>query len=132
LRRARLSLDRDGVVNARIGLYHSVSRAFALGMGLFTDRASQAIRWQILSVRGDFYGATAGIEYSNEHLLAPGERASSLVFNSVFALRYAFSPGDFGTLLVDPDRLIDSPFGSTEGTLTVHELGLYVGSGLRF
>jgi len=132
LRRAGLGLYRETLVNARIGLYHTLSRAFALGFGLFTDRASQAVSWQVVSLRGDFYGATAGLEYSNEHLLAPGERASSLSFTTVFALRYAYSDGQFGTLLVDAAKLSGSPFGSSEGTLRVHELGLYVGSGLRF
>jgi hypothetical protein len=132
LHRSRLNIDRDTLVNARLGVYHSVSSAFALGFGLFSDRSSQPVSWQVVSVRGDFYGATAGIEYSNEHLLAAGERASSLVFNSVFALRYAYSPGKFGTLLVDPEKLGQAPFGSKPGVLTVHELGLYVGSGLRF
>lgn len=132
LRRARLNLDRDGLVNVRLGIYHSISPAVALGFGLFSDRSSQPVSWQVLSVRGDFYGATAGVEYNHEHLLAANERASSLVFSSVFALRYAYSPGDFGTLTVDPTHLPEAPFSSKPGELTVHELGLYVGSGLRF
>jgi hypothetical protein len=132
LRRAALSVDRDTLVNARLGLYHSVSRAFALGFGLFSDRASQAVSWQVISVRGDFYGATAGVEYNNEHLLAASERANSLVFSSVFALRYAYSSGEFGTLMVDSGKLTQAPFSAKPGALVVHELGLYVGSGLRF
>jgi hypothetical protein len=125
-------IDRNTLVNARIGLYHTISPAFALGFGLFTDRSGQPVSWQVVSVQGDFYGATAGIEYSNEHALAANERASSLVFSSVFALRYAYSPGKFGTLVVDPGQLTQMPFSSQPGALTVHELGLYVGSGLRF
>jgi hypothetical protein len=132
LSRPTLKIERETLVNVRLGIYHSVSSAFALGFGLFTDRASQAVSWQVISMRGDFYGVTAGVEYSNEHSLAPGERASSLVFNSVFALRYAFSPGEIGTVLVDPDKLTTAPFTSEPGKLSVHELGLYVGSGLRF
>jgi hypothetical protein len=132
LRRSSLELRRETLVNARIGLYHALSPAFALGVGLFTDRASQAVSWQVVSVRGDFYGATFGVEYKNPHLLAAGERADSLEFNTVVALRYAYSAGDFSTLLVDASKLAGSPFGSTQGELNVHELGLYVGSGLRF
>jgi hypothetical protein len=132
LRNTTLGLDRNTLVNARIGLYHTISPAFALGFGLFTDRSSQPVSWQVVSVQGDFYGATAGIEYSNEHALAPSERASSLVFSTVFALRYAYSRGKFGTLVVDPEQLTQMPFSSRPGELTVHELGLYVGSGLRF
>jgi hypothetical protein len=132
LHRANLGVDRGTLLNARLGMYHTLSRAFALGFGLFTDRSSQAVSWQVVSMRGDFYGATAGIEYSNEHSLAASERASSIVFSSVFALRYAYSPGDFGTLVVDPKELSQVPFSTQPGTLRVHELGLYVGSGLRF
>jgi hypothetical protein len=132
LRRTSLNIDRRTLVNARLGVYHTLSRAFSLGFGLFSDRSAQAVSWQVVSVQGDFYGATAGIEYSNEHALAAGERATSLVFSSVFALRYAYSPGNFSTLRVDPDKLTQQPFGSQPGELTVHELGLYVGTGLRF
>jgi hypothetical protein len=119
-------------VNARVGLYHTLSPALALGFGLFTDRASQALSWQVVSVRSDFYGASAGLEYTHPHLLAASERASSLELTSVVALRYAYSSGDFSTLVADAGKLPDNPFGARRGSLTVHELGLYVGSGLRF
>jgi hypothetical protein len=132
LHRPSLGLARETLVNARLGLYHTLSPAFALGFGVFTDRASQAVSWQVVSVRGDYYGVTAGLEYTNPHLLAASERASSIEFTSVVALRYAYSAGDFGTLLVDAAKLPDQAFESRRGRLTVHELGLYVGSGLRF
>lgn len=132
LSRPRLAIARETLVNARLGWYHSLSPSLALGFGLFSDRASQAVSWQVIRVRGDFYGATAGIEYTHEHSLAAGERASSLVFNTAFALRYAYAPGEFGTLLVDPTKLPQAPFTSQAGKLSIHELGLYVGSGLRF
>ena len=132
LRRSSLELRRETLVNARVGLYHALSSAFALGFGLFTDRASQAVSWQVVSVRGDFYGATFGVEYNNQHLLAAGERANTLEFNGVLALRYAYSASDFSTLVVDAAKLPGMPFGAAKGELNVHELGLYVGSGLRF
>ncbi len=134
IEREELELDRKTLVNARVGFYHSLGGALALGLGFFTDRLGEAESWSFVSGGGDFYGGTVGLELSNEHLLAPSERVSSLIFNSVFALRYAFSDGDFGTIVVDPDSIAsgEGPFNSVKRDLIVHELGLYVGSGLRF
>jgi hypothetical protein len=63
---------------------------------------------------------------TNEHLLA-----TSIVFNSVFALRYAYCDGVFGRTRVGANKLPDMPFTSTKGDLFVHEFGLYVGAGMR-
>lgn len=123
--------NRNALVNGRIGLYQSLLPTLALGVGLFTDRLAEAKRWDVMSGGGDFYGATLGLEFSNEHLLAPSERATSIVFNSVFALRYAYCDGVFGRTLVDASKLPDMPFTSTKGDLFVHEFGLYVGTGMR-
>jgi hypothetical protein len=109
-------------------------------LGVFTDRASDAKKWEFVSGRGDFYGATLGVELSNEHLLAPTEPVNSLVFTTVFAIRYAYSDGSFGRTIVDASLIgtgevtgaKDAAFVSKQGSLYVHEIGLYVGSGLRF
>lgn len=131
LHRRQLEIAREPVVNARIGAYQLLSPQFALGFGLFTDRTSAPAELEPLSGSGDFYGATLGLEFSTEHMLAPGETVSSLVFSSVFALRYAFSDGDFSRLVIHAE---DGSFDDrgAPGTLRVHELGLYVGSGLQF
>jgi hypothetical protein len=88
----------------------------------------------LLSGAGDFYGASAGIELSNEHRLSRDEPVDSLVFSTVFALRYAYSNGDFGRAVVDPGAITSGgePFQEALGSLRAHEIGFYVGSGLHF
>lgn len=124
-------------MNGRAGIYFAFASHVALGAGFFTDRLGDRQRWVLVSGGGDFYGGTLGIELSNEHLLAPNERVKSLVFSSVFAIRYAFSAGDIGRTEVDPNLIRDvesenGPFVAKRGDMNVHEVGLYVGSGLRF
>jgi ABC-type arginine/histidine transport system permease subunit len=73
------------------------------------------------------------VQVSNEHLLAKTERASSLVFTSVLALRYAFARARVDSLtlhLAEADPLVNLTFDSTP--LLVHELALYVGGGFMF
>jgi hypothetical protein len=134
LYRLDLGVNRNAVVNARVGVYHPVLPSVAIGAGLFTDRTPDAARESLLSGSGDFYGGSFGIELSSEHNLAEGEPVDSLVFSTVFALRYAFSNGDFGRAVVDPGAVAssDGPFQAAHGTLRTHEIGLYVGSGLQF
>lgn len=132
LHRERVDVNRKPVFNARLGWYHILSPAVSFGLGLFTDRTPQAEAYSLLDGSGDFYGGTAGVELSNEHMLAPNERASSLTFKSVFALRYAFSSGQFGRILGDPNSIVNEPFKTEKGDIIIHELGLYVGGGLRF
>jgi hypothetical protein len=134
LQRQDLGVNRNAVVNARLGVYHPVLPSIAIGAGIFTDRTPDAIRESLLSGSGDFYGGSFGIEINNEHHLAESEPVDSLVFSAVFALRYAFSNGDFGRAVVDPGAVASSgePFQEAHGTLRTHEFGLYVGSGLQF
>lgn len=137
LSRPAISVERRTTVNGRAGFYYAVLPAVAFGVGVFSDRSTEAVKWEFVGGSGDFYGATLGVELSNEHLLAPTETQKSLVFTSVFALRYAFSDGSFGRTVVDPaliagTRSEEGPFVAKKGDLVVHEFGLYVGSGLRF
>jgi len=104
----------------------------ALGVGLFTDRASYVLDGQPDNGVGDFYGATLGLELSNEHWLAAEERAESLVFRSVFALRYAFSDGHMDDFVFDPNVEPEAATGAASGAFFAHEIGLYVGGGLEF
>ena len=109
-----------------------LSPALSLGVGLFSDRSAEAKSYDFVDGTGDFYGGTVGLELSNAHMLAPEERAKSLVFTSVFALRYAFASGDFGRIVADPEQIHDSPFQAVKGSIQIHEIGLYVGGGLHF
>ncbi|HET6334509.1 MAG TPA: hypothetical protein VFG30_14900 [Polyangiales bacterium] len=137
LSRPEIPIDKRTTVNGRVGFYYAFLPAVALGVGLFSDRSTDRVKWEFVGGGGDFYGATVGVELSNEHLLAPTETQKSLVFTSVFALRYAFSDGSFGRTEVNSALIADTqteegPFISKQGDLDVHEFGFYVGSGLRF
>ena len=124
--------DRRFLVNARAGWYQRLDKMFALGVGLLTDRRPEARRYALGSGTADCYGGTLGVELSNEHQLAPGERAKSLIFNTVFAGRYAYCFGDFGRIVGDPRVVSTELFVIEKGSMYSHELSLYMGSGLRF
>lgn len=132
LRRPRVEIDRKAVFNARLGWLHRASDAVSFGLGVFSDRSPDRTGSDLLGLSGHFYGATAGVQLSNEHLLAPSERASSLTFTSVIALRYAYCSGDFNRIVGEPDMVAQNPFSVEQGEISIHELGLYVGGGVRF
>ena len=126
------AVRRTTVINARLGVYHALARGLGLGAGLFTDRSPDVLNGEPGNGNGDFYGATLGLELSNEHWLARSEASSSLIFSSVFALRYAFSHGEMRRFLVDPEDPPSLLGRSLPGRLIAHELGLFVGAGLKF
>ncbi|HBQ19647.1 MAG TPA: hypothetical protein DEF51_53825, partial [Myxococcales bacterium] len=78
----------------------------------------------------DFVGWTAGFEYRTPHQLGENEDASSLIFSTTAALRYAIGWGQVGGLRFDPSN------GTARETFpvgtTIHELGLHIGSALYF
>jgi hypothetical protein len=120
--------------NARLGYSRELSKVVTAGAGVFTDRGVDEIGDHTPWVPGtNFYGGTLGMQLSNEHLLAESEDADSIVFSSVFALRYAFANTKTDSLVVDPlepDAVEMMDVQQTD--LTVHEIGLYIGSGLHF
>ena len=132
LHSAASEVQRHAVLNARLGVFHELATGVALGAGLFTDRSADEPNSDAMSARGDYYGGTVGLELSSAHRLARDEPVDSLVFSSVFAVRYAFSDGTVNGLLGDPDVSNGNWFTTREVSLRVHEIGLYVGSGLRF
>ena len=126
-------VDRQFAWNARVGATQELSDAVAVGCGLFTDRVADRNReGTLVTDGGNFYGASAGLRFRSEHRLAAGEPADSLVFKSVFALKYARAKAKTESLIVDPSQDIDGSFALDKSDLVVHEVGLYVGSGIDF
>ncbi len=123
-------VDRQAVLNLRLGGYRRVSETVALGAGLFTDRSPDVLQRDALNAKGHFYGVSAGIELSDRHRLLESGRTDVLSFTSTFALKYAFSDGTFNDAFVDPDNLYQ--LQAVRGPLIVHELGFYVGAGLSY
>jgi hypothetical protein len=126
-------VNRQFAWNVRVGGTQDLSDAITVGCGLFTDRVADRNReGTLVTSGGNFYGASVGLRFSNKHGLAADEPADSLIFTSVFSLRYARSSGKTESLVVDPSQDIDTGFGLGESDLVVHEVGLYVGSGIDF
>jgi hypothetical protein len=127
------NVRRQFAWNARAGVYHQATPRVGVGAGVFTDRETEGENPNALfSMRGDFYGGTVGVRVSNERALAEHEPADSLVFTSVFALKYAFSTGRSLSVLFDRDAALDQVIGRAGTTALVHDVSLYVGSGLHF
>jgi hypothetical protein len=64
--------------------------------------------------------------------MAEGEQAPTIVFSQTFALRYALGIGTIGGLRFDTTQPGATDVSINATRTTVHELALYVGSGLDF
>jgi hypothetical protein len=128
----KADVAREAVFNARLGVYYQMRSAVALGGGLFTDRSPDRLSPADISTAGDFYGGSLGLELGERHFLDPNERAESLVFSTIIALRYAYSSARTTRIIVDPSPDAMAPFQSAPGNMSVHELSLYLGSGFAF
>jgi len=67
------------------------------------------------------------VEFGNTHTVVNGP-APALTFATTIGLRYAYGRGELDTVLID---LQNNPNVAT-GTITVHEVGVNLGSTLRF
>jgi len=118
---------RDLNWNVRVGARWRLREQLLVGAGLFTDRSPYR-DGAVVGARGlDFYGLTAGVEFGNTHTVVHGP-APALTFATTLGLRYAYGRGELDTVLID---LQNNPNVAT-GALTVHEVGLNLGSTLRF
>jgi len=129
---AQADVAREAVFNARMGAYYQVRSALGVGAGLFTDRSPDRLESGEISTTGDFYGGSLGIELGERHFLHELERARSIIFSTVIALRYAHSAARTTRIIVSPSPEATELFQSTPGDMTVHELSLYLGTGFAF
>jgi hypothetical protein len=128
---------RDLVLNARVGVRVSTSPTLSFGGGVFTDRSGVAATSSATNgstENRDFYGMTLGIEHVKVRRLAEGEDTAALRFVSTYALRYAFAVGHVNGVLVDPsfDARTLGAIETNRVRAVTHDLGLYIGSSLRF
>jgi hypothetical protein len=103
-----------------------------LGVGVFSDRYAERLGDGLVTAQADFHGGTLGLQFDDLHRLGKEESVYSLVFSTVFALRYAYGQGDGRFLRVDATLSAGAPFDSATGTFARHELGLHVGGCLYF
>lgn len=127
--------DRNLLFNARLGGRFAIADDVSLGVGLFTDLSPYDDVDGFADSNIDFFGLTLGVEYATTHRLHASEETDSLAFKTAFGLRYAVGLGDVGGLGVryyDPAVAPEFLVGLTTNDLTVHELGLHLGSALYF
>src|SRR5258708_38174460 len=74
------------------GLWHAGPKT-SFGLGLFTDRTGAAPPASFPDYRVDYYGVSAGWKHHHTVQLQSGESASSLLFSTTIAVRYAFGAG---------------------------------------
>jgi hypothetical protein len=125
-------VQREAVFNARLGFYYQVRSALAFGAGVFTDRSPDRLSDGDISTAGDFYGGSLGVELGERHFLDPNERADSLIFSTIIALRYAHSSAQTTRIIVNPSADAVELFQSEPGDMSIHEVSLYLGTGFAF
>lgn len=122
---------RDFVWNVRLGGVVPVSDTVRLGAGIFTDQSPEPPPVAAWTDKVDFYGLAGGVYFETPLALAPGNDASSLVFTTTLGLRYALGLGTTLRAVADPTGVHTDP-AMKPLDITFHEIGLHVGSGLRF
>jgi hypothetical protein len=104
-------VDRRLLPNARIGADYELDEQTHLGLGLFTDLGPEKNSDQ----RMDFFGVSGGIETATRYKLDPNEPAESIELSAYIGFRYAVGIGEIAG-----------------ADATTHEIGINLGSGLRF
>jgi hypothetical protein len=127
-----LGIDRRWLVNVRVGGRYEIDPGVSIGAGLFTDLSPIQRIQNYGETRADFLGGSLGFELHTPHRMAEGEQAPTIVFSQTFALRYALGIGTIGGLRFDTTQPGATDVSINATRTTVHELALYVGSGLDF
>lgn len=123
-------IEREFVWNLRLGGVFPLSDTFRFGAGVFTDNSWEPDPTEAWVDQVDFYGLATGIYFETPIALRDND-ASSLIFTSTIGLRYALGLGTTLRARATPFG-IDTDPGRVAIDLTFHELGIHVGSGLRF
>ncbi|MEM7435026.1 MAG: hypothetical protein AAF436_07730 [Myxococcota bacterium] len=145
--RTLLSIDGDIQVNqgptkvignGRIGALVRLNENLSFGAGAFTDLnpfAGPPENFGDLDL--NFYGFSSGIEFNKFGRLGSTPTYRGISFRTAIAFRYAIGIGDFGGARVADDISTIDPANpdlieSNITNITVHELSIYVGGGIRF
>lgn len=113
--------------NVRVGGRYRLRDQLAIGYGFFTDRSPFRDDGVTGERRLDFYGGTLGVEFGNS-LTVVNAPAPTLTFATTIGLRYAYGSGEVDAMQVDAGNMIHR----VPAVVTVHEVGVNVGSTLRF
>lgn len=121
-----LGVRQNPLWNLRAGARHPVSRILSLGAGVFTDRSPDADPSSLGELRINYYGGSLGAQWSSAYGLR--DEPGRVAFSNTIAVRYAQGRGHVGGLIFDPSAMPEAH----EASVTVHELGLHVGSAVEF
>lgn len=127
-----IGIDRELTFNVRVGGSFAVDEEVSVGGGLFTDRSPDKPPEAVGEFDVDYYGATVGFTLRTQLGLVDDARPDGLTMSSTFALRYAVGIGEAGGVTFQP---LQGPEGTSVPRLIsviFHELGLHIGSSLRF
>jgi hypothetical protein len=131
LQNADDEVDRHLLVNARLGGRIEIVPGISMGAGLFTDFSPTSTPKEFGDTNITFLGGTLGLEYESAHQLAERE-GESLTFSTTLAVRYAYGWGDVGGLQVPTFRPGDYEVTMPVVDVSIHEIGVHLGSALFF
>jgi hypothetical protein len=125
--------------NLRAGATIAITDTMKLGVGFFTDRANVASSNSAFQSFLDYYGGNLAISTATPVGVRGDEddTPDRLVFHSTVSLRYAAGVGSGAGAIAYADQIDDDAsvgvflFGEEQRFL-VHEIALYIGSGLDF
>ncbi len=122
-----LSIEREVVVNGRIGLRAQVTKELVLGGGFFTDLASSPLSETFGATRVHHLGTTFGGSLLTPLSVGDNKDPDALVLATTLAARYALGFGQARTLSYDGQNV-----GYGEEDVIFHDLMPYTSSAILF
>jgi len=116
------------VANVRAGAIYQWSPTLRIGAGAFTDFDTSP---PSAALRFDFVGGTSGVLWRKPLPLQGAKRP--LVLATTLALRYAYGWGQAAAISANPTTDDIDQFVTVTGSSgTIHEISLYIGSGVDY
>ncbi len=116
------------VANVRAGAIYQLSPTLRIGAGAFTDFDTSA---PTAALRFDFVGGTSGVLWRKPLPLQAAKRP--LVLATTLALRYAYGWGQASAIGANPTTDDSTQFVTvTSSPGTIHEISVYIGSGVDY
>lgn len=129
LSNANQGIDRQVVVNARLGARWQISRRIALGAGAFTDFAPTSLGDTFGDESVSYFGGTIGFQFRTPLALVANPKPDALVLVTTLSVRYAAGVGQIRGTYLDTDTGVETP--RTVNVL-YQEVVPYIGSSLLF
>jgi hypothetical protein len=124
------------VVNGRAGALWFAAENTSFGAGVFSDRSGAAPPVTFPESRVDYYGIAAGWKQHHSLKLRKGEEASSLLFSTTVAVRYALGLGESTRIRFDfrdtPNSGLVGRVADEKVDVVYHEASVYLGTGFEF